>query len=115
MPAGALMVLLCLCGGGGVVTAIPVAIWLVYLTLALGQAKAPLPTEARIMNPIDAAAKPEEKVLQLQLLTAENRPLIDAFLRDLDCRYGTHSGSDEDGGKLVGQGQSSLHTAQALA
>lgn len=30
--AGVLMVLLCLCGGGGVVTALPVAVWLAYLS-----------------------------------------------------------------------------------
>jgi hypothetical protein len=33
--AGVLMALLCLCGGGGVVTALPVALWLVYLAVLI--------------------------------------------------------------------------------
>ena len=100
LKAGVLMVLLCLCGGGGVVAAMPVALWLAYLAICewrsgnVGVPVNALPEEARIVNPIDASATPEEKVRQLQRLTAENQPILDAFLRTLDSQFGTTSNSN---------------------
>ncbi len=101
VQAGALMVLLCLCGGGGVVAAMPVALWLVYLAASTFKkrevvATIPplLPEEARVVNPIDSGASPEEKVRQLQKLTEVNQLLVDEFLRKLDAAFGTRSNSN---------------------
>jgi hypothetical protein len=91
--AGFLAMLLCLCGGGGVVTAMPVAAWLVYLAF-LVRPRAPVPEEARIRNPIESADEPDEKLKRLQRLTDENRPLVDAFLKALDAEFGTASVSN---------------------
>ena len=46
-----------------------------------------------ITNSIPLDATPAEKVAALQELTATNRPIIDAFLKDLDAKYGTESKS----------------------
>jgi len=99
--AGVLMVLLCLCGGGGVVTAMPVAAWLAYLGFVQLKQTGPmpaagplLPPDALITNPIDLSASPEEKVRQLQKLTEANQPFVDAFLKHLDAEFGTTSNSN---------------------
>lgn len=50
--------------------------------------------ERTIVNEIDVNATPEEKVAQLQKLTAENKPIVDAFLAKLDKEFGTKSNSN---------------------
>ncbi len=57
---------------------------------------------ADIVNPIDKAASSEEKVMQLQKLSAENQPLIDEFTQHLDKKYGSLSfGSPKDAQKII--------------
>ena len=51
--------------------------------------------ESAIVNPIDRNASPEEKVRQLQALTAENKPLVEDFIRKIDQEFGTESKSNE--------------------
>lgn len=47
--------------------------------------------EASIVNAIDAKATPEEKVKQLEALTAENEPIVQQFLKEVDEQLGTKS------------------------
>jgi hypothetical protein len=54
----------------------------------------PKPDESAIVNPIDPMASPEEKARQLQALTDENKPVVDAFLDRLDEELGTSSKSN---------------------
>jgi hypothetical protein len=49
--------------------------------------------ESLIVNPIDPALPKAEKIAALAKLTAENKPIIDAFLRQLDAELGTVSKS----------------------
>ncbi len=107
VKAGVLMVLLCLCGGGGVVAAIPVALWLALMAVqewngsrraeprqGPGRTPIQLSDQVGIVNAIDPTASPEEKVRQLVKLTDANQPLVDAFLRNLDAEFGTKSNSN---------------------
>jgi len=47
--------------------------------------------EQEIVNPIDRNARAEEKVAQLERLSAENEPLVEQFLKQLDAEFGTQS------------------------
>lgn len=47
--------------------------------------------EKDIVNPIDRNATAEEKLAQLQALSAENKPLVERFLKQLDAEFGTES------------------------
>lgn len=44
-----------------------------------------------IVNPIDRAASPEVKIAQLQALSRENEPLVRAFIKQLDAKFGSVS------------------------
>lgn len=97
--AGVLMCLLCLCGGGGVVTAMPVAAWLVSLAFIVWRpgvrVRYEVPSdESLIVSAIDCTASSDEKLNQLEALTLANRPLVDAFLKRVDARFGTTSNSN---------------------
>jgi hypothetical protein len=52
------------------------------------------PDERLIVNDVDLSATPQEKVAQLQRMTAENKRTVDAFLAALDQEFGTDSGSN---------------------
>lgn len=47
--------------------------------------------EKDIVNPIDRGATAEEKLAQLQALSAENKPLVERFLNQIDAEFGTQS------------------------
>jgi len=47
--------------------------------------------ESLIMNPIDPKASQEEKVQQLQKLSAENEPVVSEFIKEVDADLGTSS------------------------
>lgn len=49
--------------------------------------------ESAITNPIDPNATPEEKLAQIDALSDENQPLVDAFLAAIDAEFGTRSKS----------------------
>jgi hypothetical protein len=49
---------------------------------------------ADIVNPIDRAATPAEKLAQLQRLTEENKPVVADIMRRIDDALGTKSGSN---------------------
>jgi hypothetical protein len=51
--------------------------------------------EENIVNPIDRNADDDEKIRQLQRLTAENQPIVKKLLRDVDSEHGTNSGTSE--------------------
>jgi hypothetical protein len=66
-----------------------------------GRAEAPArppqpvePPEKSIVNPIDPNAAPQEKVRQLEALTAQNKPVVDDFLKNMDADLGTESKSN---------------------
>ncbi len=48
-------------------------------------------TDREIVNPIDPAASPADKVRQLERLTEQNKPIVQAFIRELDQALGTRS------------------------
>ena len=50
--------------------------------------------ESQIFNPITPNAAPTKKVAQLRALTRENKPIVDAFLEELDAALGTESKSN---------------------
>jgi hypothetical protein len=49
------------------------------------------PLEKDIFNPIDRQASTDEKIRQLQALSAQNRPLVEDFLKQIDTKLGTES------------------------
>jgi ribosomal protein S18 acetylase RimI-like enzyme len=62
--------------------------------------------EADIVNPIDPHATPEAKLEQIHALTAENKPLVDSFLKDLDAALGTESKSSvKEDAKILDKAQ----------
>ncbi|MCC6890169.1 MAG: hypothetical protein IT536_16695 [Hyphomicrobiales bacterium] len=58
-------------------------------------------SEQDIVNPIDRTASPQEKVRQLQTLSAQNRPIVDDLLQRIDREFGTESKSDEKLSKKI--------------
>jgi len=54
-----------------------------------------LDNDEHIVNAIDRNATVEEKLRQLQRLTAENKPVVDKFIREIDDKWGTRSGWNE--------------------
>lgn len=59
-----------------------------------------------IVNPIDRAASNEVKIAQLQALSRENQPLIDAFRKEIDNKYGSFSyGKPKEAHKILEKSQ----------
>ena len=55
-----------------------------------GGASEPL-HDREIVNPIDRTASVEQKIAQLEALSRENKPLVEAFLGKIDAEFGTKS------------------------
>jgi len=58
-------------------------------------------SEEEIVNPIPRDATPEQKLEAIRALTAENKPLVDDFIAQVDAELGTTSGSSIKGDEQI--------------